>query len=57
MIVKWLQCAYISLDDINAERGLWGGDGISIGEMGPRVNALNFSIRTQETRKAARAKS
>jgi predicted kinase len=32
MIVKRLQCAYISLDDINSERGLWGGDGISIGE-------------------------
>jgi predicted kinase len=31
-IVERLQCAYISLDDINAERGLWGGDGISVGE-------------------------
>jgi hypothetical protein len=31
-IVEWLQCANISLDDINAERGLWGGDGIPVDE-------------------------
>jgi predicted kinase len=31
-IVEWLPCAYISLDDINAERGLWGGDGITLEE-------------------------
>jgi predicted kinase len=31
-IVERLRCAYISLDDINAERGLWGGDGIPIEE-------------------------
>jgi predicted kinase len=38
-IVERLQCAYISLDDINAERGLWGGDGISVGEW-ERTHAL-----------------
>jgi predicted kinase len=31
-IVEQLRCAYISLDDINAERGLWGGNGIPIEE-------------------------
>ena len=31
-IVERLQCSYISLDDINAERGLWGGDGIAVEE-------------------------
>jgi predicted kinase len=38
-IVEWLQCAYISLDDINAERGLWGGDGIPVEEW-ERTHAL-----------------
>jgi predicted kinase len=38
-IVERLQCGYISLDDINAERGLWGGDGISVGEW-ERTHAL-----------------
>lgn len=31
-ITERLQCAYLSLDDINAERGLWGGDGIPVKE-------------------------
>jgi predicted kinase len=31
-IVERVRCAYIGLDDINAERGLWGGDGISVEE-------------------------
>ena len=31
-IVERLPCAYISLDDINAERGLWGGEGIPVEE-------------------------
>ena len=38
-IVERLQCGYISLDDINAERGLWGGDGISVEEW-ERTHAL-----------------
>ena len=38
-IVERLGCAYISLDDINAERGLWGGDGIPIEEW-ERTHAL-----------------
>jgi predicted kinase len=38
-IVERLQCAYISLDNINAERGLWGGDGIPIEEW-ERTHAL-----------------
>jgi hypothetical protein len=38
-IVERLQCAYISLDDINAERGLWGGDGIPVEEW-ERTHAL-----------------
>jgi predicted kinase len=31
-IIERLRCAYTSLDDINAERGLWGGDGIPVEE-------------------------
>lgn len=31
-IVDALGCAYVSLDDINAERGLWGGAGIPVQE-------------------------
>jgi hypothetical protein len=38
-IIERLRCAYISLDDINAERGLWGGDGISVEEW-ERTHAL-----------------
>jgi predicted kinase len=38
-IIERLQCAYISLDDINAERGLWGGDGIPVEEW-ERTHAL-----------------
>jgi predicted kinase len=38
-IVERLQCAYISLDNINTERGLWGGDGIPIEEW-ERTHAL-----------------
>jgi predicted kinase len=38
-IVDRLQCAYISLDIINSERGLWGGDGIPIEEW-ERTHAL-----------------
>jgi predicted kinase len=38
-IIKQLRCAYISLDDINAERGLWGGDGILVEEW-ERTHAL-----------------
>jgi predicted kinase len=38
-VVERLQCGYISLDDINAERGLWVGDGISVGEW-ERTHAL-----------------
>jgi len=38
-IVERLQCTYISLDNINAERGLWGGDGILIEEW-ERTHAL-----------------
>jgi hypothetical protein len=34
-----LPCAYISLDNINAERGLWGGDGVPIEEW-ERTHAL-----------------
>ena len=38
-IIERLRCAYISLDDINAERGLWGGDGIPVEEW-ERTHAL-----------------
>ena len=38
-IIERLRCAYISLDDINAERGLWGGDGIPLEEW-ERTHAL-----------------
>jgi predicted kinase len=38
-IVERLQCTYISLDNINAERGLWGGDGVPIEEW-ERTHAL-----------------
>jgi predicted kinase len=38
-IAERLRCAYISLDDINAERGLWGGDGIPVQEW-ERTHAL-----------------
>jgi predicted kinase len=38
-IIERLRCAYISLDEINAERGLWGGDGIPIEEW-ERTHAL-----------------
>jgi predicted kinase len=31
-LVERLQCAYISLDDTNAGRAVWGGDGISVEE-------------------------
>jgi predicted kinase len=31
-LVRALGCAYVSLDDINAERGLHGGDGIAVEE-------------------------
>ncbi|MBV9873130.1 MAG: AAA family ATPase [Verrucomicrobia bacterium] len=38
-IVDRLQCGYISLDDINAEPRLWGGDGILVEEW-ERTHAL-----------------
>jgi predicted kinase len=31
-LVQALGCAYVSLDEINAERGLHGGEGIAVGE-------------------------
>jgi predicted kinase len=31
-LVQAVGCAYVSLDDINAERGLHGGEGIAVGE-------------------------
>jgi len=31
-LVQAVRCAYVSLDDINAERGLHGGEGIAVGE-------------------------
>ncbi len=31
-IVKEFGCAYLNLDDINDERGLWGGDGLPVDE-------------------------
>jgi predicted kinase len=30
-LVQAVGCAYVSLDDINAERGLHGGEGIAVG--------------------------
>jgi predicted kinase len=43
-IVEWLQCAYISLDEISAERGLWGGYGIPVEEW-ERTHALAASCK------------
>src|SRR2546427_6060240 len=31
-LVRALACAYISLDEINADRGLYGGEGIAVEE-------------------------
>jgi predicted kinase len=32
LLCEYLNCPYISLDDINKQRGLNGGDGISVQE-------------------------